>query len=246
MTPPALSVQGVSHAFGATQALRDVSLAAPRGAFVALLGPNGAGKSTLFNLITRLYAARSGRIEICGVDLARDPRAALARIGVVFQSRALDRNLTVAQNLLYQAALYGIGRRAARARAEALLITLGLADRAGAPVRTLSGGQAQRAEIARAMMHEPELLLCDEATAGLDIAARKALVAETHRLAREAGVGVLWATHLVDEIDPEDPVVILHEGRVLAEGVARTVAGVEGLEARFLALTKDAAEGASA
>src|SRR5262245_65542860 len=144
----ALLVRGVSHSFGSVRALSKVSLAVPRGAFVVLLGPNGAGKSTLFALVTRLYDNVSGEIRILGHDVRRNPTAALQQLGVVFQSRSLDNDLSVLQNLIYHAALQGIGRAAARRKALTALATVGLADRAHAKVRTLSGGQARRVEIA--------------------------------------------------------------------------------------------------
>jgi ABC-2 type transport system ATP-binding protein len=241
VTEPALRIEGLSHAYGATRALDAVSLTVPRGAFVALLGPNGAGKSTLFALVTRLFSAREGRISVCGFDIDREPGEALRRLGVVFQSRALDASLTVAQNLVYAGALHGLPRREALRRGEAALARLGVGDRMGVRVATLSGGQARRAEIARALLHEPQLLLCDEPTVGLDVKARADLVADAHRLAAEAGVGLLWATHLIDEIAPEDPVVVLHRGRVRAAGAAREIAGASGLSESFLALTREAA-----
>lgn len=238
--PPALEVAGVSHAFGARRALDDVSLVVPPGAFVALLGPNGAGKTTLFNLITRLYSNVSGAIRVCGFDVRRTPTPALARLGVVFQSRAIDGDLSLAQNLAYHAALHGIGRREARGRTAALLTRVGLAERAGDKVRTLSGGQMRRVEIVRAMLHSPRLLLLDEPTVGLDVDARRAIVAEVRALVRDEGVGVLWATHLIDEIEPEDRVVVLHRGRVRAAGSAGDIVAAGGaadLTAAFVVLT---------
>lgn len=234
---PALRVTSVSHAFGDRAALQDVSLTVPRGGFVALLGVNGAGKTTLFNLITRLYDAGSGKIDVCGHDLRSDTFAALSALGIVFQSRALDANLTVAQNLRYAAALHGLGAGEARRRVRDLLTRFEAAELANRIVRTLSGGQAQRIEIARALIHRPGLLLCDEATAGLDLRARRSLTAEAHRLAAEEHVGVLWATHIIDEIAPSDMVVILHQGVVLATGRASDLAPEGELEAEFLRLT---------
>jgi len=234
---PALEVRGVSHAFGATAALDDVSLDAPSGAFTALLGVNGAGKTTLFNLITRLYDTRSGSIRVCGFDVRASPREALRRMGVVFQSRALDASLTVAQNVIYHGALHGMARADALARGEAALARVNLADRMGARVSSLSGGQVRRVEIARALLHGPQLLLCDEATVGLDVQSRADIVADVHRLARDEGLGVLWATHLIDEIDAADPVAVLHKGRVLAHGPASRIAGEGSLTDAFLRLT---------
>jgi ABC-2 type transport system ATP-binding protein len=233
----ALAIRGISHAFGSLKALDDVSLTVGEGGFVALLGVNGAGKTTLVSLVTRLYDNVSGTIAICGHDLRRTPGRALAQLGVVFQRRALDADLTVAQNLAYHAALHVLPRAVARDRAAEVLAQVDLADRAGVRVAALSGGQARRAEIARALLHRPRLLLLDEPTTGLDVRARREVVERVRTLARSEGVGVLWATHLFDEIAPEDAVVVLHRGRVLAEGRAAEIAGEAGLETCFLAMT---------
>jgi ABC-2 type transport system ATP-binding protein len=239
---PALVVRGVSHRFGPTLALDNVSLAVLRGAFVVLLGPNGAGKSTLFALITRLYDSVSGEIRILGHDVRRRPMAALQRLGVVFQSRSLDTDLSVLQNLTYHAALHGIGRRQGREGALQALEKVGLADRADAKVRTLSGGQARRVEIARALLHDPALLLLDEATVGLDVASRESVLAIVRGLVRDQRVGVLWATHLVDEVAGDDHVVLLHKGRVRFAGrVPELLAAAQekSMRSAFMRLTGD-------
>lgn len=214
----ALSVAGVSHSFGDRRALVDVSLDVPAGSFTVLLGLNGAGKSTLFALITRLYDNVSGEIRVFGHDVRRAPSAALRQIGVVFQSRALDADLSLLQNLRYHAALHGFGPASARARAMDLLDTVGLGEKARDKVRALSGGQARRVEIARALLHEPRCLLLDEATVGLDIGAREGIIALVRDLVARQGLGVLWATHLIDEIAPSDRIIVLHKGRVLFAG----------------------------
>jgi ABC-2 type transport system ATP-binding protein len=216
--PKALVVRGVSHRFGQTLALDDVSLTVPVGGFVALLGLNGAGKSTLFSLVTRLYDNVTGEITILGQDVRRKPTAALSHLGVVFQSRTLDTDLTLMQNLAYHAALHGIPWRAARERAAEMLAMVELQERAGDKVRFLSGGQARRVEIARALLHRPTCLLLDEATTGLDIGSRESLIKLVRQLVSEQRLGVLWATHLIDEIAPGDQVVLLHKGRVLFAG----------------------------
>lgn len=233
----ALSVRGVSHSFGATRALDDVSLTVEEGAFVALLGVNGAGKTTLFSLVTRLYDNVTGEIRVFGHDLRRNPGPALAELGVVFQSRALDGDLTVAQNLSYHAALHGLPRRVARERSDAALAAVGLEPQRGKRVAALSGGQQRRAEIARALLHQPRLLLLDEPTVGLDVKSRREVVRLVRALVRDTGVGVLWATHLFDEIEDDDEVVLLHRGRVLETGRARAIAGERGLAESFLAMT---------
>lgn len=234
---PALQIDRVSHSFGTVQALEDVSLTVPRGGFTALLGVNGAGKTTLFSLITRLYDNRSGTIRVGGHDLRRQPSQALARLGVVFQSRAMDADLTIRQNLMYHASLHGIPGRLARPRIMEVLEQVDLADRADARITALSGGQSRRAEIARALIHSPDLLLLDEATVGLDVKSRAEVLALTRRLIADDGVSALWATHIMDEIEPDDDLVILHRGRVLRDGRAGAIAGQAGLTRAFLDLT---------
>lgn len=239
--PPALSVCGVSHRFGVVQALKDVSFTVPRGAFTALLGVNGAGKTTLFSLITRLYDSTCGTIEVMGFDARRQPGEALSRLGVVFQSRALDLDLTLQQNLLYHAALHGIARRPAMQRIEEMLAVVGLSDKLSTRTAALSGGQQRRAEIARSLIHKPDLLLLDEAGAGLDVRSRVEVLALVRQLIAERGVSTLWATHAFDEIAPGDAVVILHRGEILAQGRADDLAGGRNLTDAFLSMTGAAA-----
>ncbi len=244
---PALSVDRVSHAYGARKALYDVSFSVAPATFAVLLGLNGAGKSTLFSIVTHLYASRAGAVRVFGYDVARQSGAALAQLGVVFQSRTLDPDLTIDENMLYQGALHGIGRAESRARSGALLQRIGLADRVRDRVRHLSGGQMRRVEIARALIHHPRLVLLDEATAGLDVRARADILALTRDLVADDGVSVLWTTHLVDEVNPEDEVVVLHKGRVLASDRARVImeaTGTPSIGEAFAKLTggKDASQ----
>jgi ABC-2 type transport system ATP-binding protein len=237
---PAIAVRGVSHAYGARKALDDVSLSVPTSCFTALLGLNGAGKTTLFSLITRLYDTRRGSIDVLGHRVSREPGEALRLLGVVFQARTLDLDITVMDNLLYHAALHGIGSREARRRAETVLQEIDLADRMRDQVRKLSGGQMRRVEIARALLHQPRVLVLDEPTVGLDVASKSAILRQVRSLVRERGVAVLWATHLLDEVMPGDAVVVLHRGRVLASGdVADVVAaaGTADMRGAFIALT---------
>jgi ABC-2 type transport system ATP-binding protein len=236
----ALEVENVSHSYGERKALDAVSFAVPQGAFAVLLGLNGAGKSTLFALITRLYDTRSGSISVFGHRLSREPGEALKRLGVVFQSRTLDLDLSVMQNLIYHAALHGIGRRDAIPRAEELLQRFELTDRKKDKVRNLSGGQMRRVEIARSLLHRPKLLLLDEPTIGLDIKSRADLEKHVRRLVEEDRIGVLWATHLIDEVAPADACLILHMGKLLATGPVRDIvrqAGTEDIRSAFTKLT---------
>ncbi len=242
----ALTVHNVSHAYGSRQALRDVSLRVPQSRFTALLGLNGAGKTTLFSLITRLYDTRHGSIEVLGHPVSREPGPALRLLGVVFQARTLDLDISVMENLLYHAALHGIGSREARLRGRAALDEIGLADRARDAVRSLSGGQMRRVEIARALLHRPRVLVLDEPTVGLDVASRSAILRHVRSLVQDRGVAVLWATHLLDEVADNDAVVVLHRGKVLAAGdVSEVVASVGATDMRnaFIALTGTMSEG---
>ena len=231
MAEPALSIEGLSYAYGrGAFALKDVSLTVGSGSFTALLGPNGAGKTTLFALITRLFESPGGAIRIGGMDLKREPTKALARMGVVFQQPTLDLDLTVRQNLLYFAALHGIPRGTAQARALASLEKLGMAERIDETVRKLNGGHRRRVELARALLHEPALLVLDEPTVGLDVPARRAIVEHVHSLCRERGIAVLWATHLIDEISADDRVVVIHKGQIRAAGPVADVNRNTGAE----------------
>jgi ABC-2 type transport system ATP-binding protein len=242
----ALSVEKVSHAYGARIALDEVSFEIAPASFTVLLGLNGAGKSTLFSVITHLYVSRSGAVRIFGRDVARESGSALALLGVVFQQRTLDPDLSVAQNLAYHGALHGIGRRETGARQAMQLARVGLAERAHDKVRFLSGGQMRRVEIARALLHRPRMLLLDEPTAGLDIKARAGILEVVRGLVADEGIGVLWATHLVDEIRADDHVVVLHKGRVLADGPSRSIVSANGarsIGAAFTSLTGGGGEG---
>jgi len=242
---PALSVAGVSHAYGTRRVLNDVSLTVPQGQFTAVLGLNGAGKTTLLSLITRLFDTQSGTISVLGYRIDRQPGEALRRLGVVFQARTLDMDLSVMENLLFHASLHGIGGREARRRATEALTDVDMADRARDKARNLSGGQMRRVEIARALLHAPRLLVLDEPTVGLDIASKLAIVRHVRALVRDRGVGVLWTTHLLDEIEPSDHLLVLHKGKSMARGIVSDVvaaAGVDTLRAAFASLTEGAGE----
>jgi ABC-2 type transport system ATP-binding protein len=238
--PQALAIDNVSHSYGARQALDGVTFAVPPATFAVLLGLNGAGKSTLFALITRLYGTQRGHVRIFDNDVAREPGEALRILGVVFQSRTLDLDLSVMQNLMYHAALHGIDKRTARTRAEEVLTRIALSDRARDKVRHLSGGQMRRVEIARALLHRPRVLVLDEPTVGLDIKSRADLLGHVRQLIVDEGIGVLWATHLIDEVADDDQVIVLHEGRVLADGPATKVVadcGAPDIRGAFTKLT---------
>lgn len=233
----ALNVAGASKSYGGVQALKNVDLVVRSGEFVALLGPNGAGKTTLFQLLSGLFVPELGSIRIEGRDLGRDGPRALAALGIVFQQPTLDQDLTVTANLLFHARLHGMGARA-RGRIAEELARMGLDDVARSPARALSGGNRRKVELARALLHEPRILLMDEATVGLDPASRSSLLDHVHDLCRQRGLAVLWATHLVDEAENADRVVVLHRGVVLRDGPPSEVAqGADSLSQAFLNLT---------
>ena len=240
---PALAVTGLSHSFGKAKVLDSVGFALNPGDFTVLLGLNGAGKTTLFALVTRLYHSSTGSIAVFGSDVRQRASAALARMGVVFQQPTLDLDLTVEQNLFYHASLHGMARHAAAPRVAAELERVGLIDRRRDRVRQLSGGQRRRIELARALLHEPKLLLLDEPTVGLDIESRHFLIEHVRKLCAEQGLAVLWATHLIDEANDDTRVIVLHRGRVLADGKVPEVvtqAGAADLKTAFDRLVRAA------
>ena len=223
-----IEARNLSFRYGDKPVLKEVSFALTSGRFHALLGPNGAGKSTLFGLLTRLLALQQGDILLAGQSLKKQPAEAMRKIGVVFQQNALDLDLTVRQNLQYHAALHGLSRKEARARGDRELERFGLLDRASEAVRQLNGGHRRRVEIARALLHEPSLLLLDEPTVGLDVASRKALNEYVRTLCEEDGLTLLWATHLIEEVREDDRVLILHQGQLLADGTGHAICQVQG------------------
>jgi ABC-2 type transport system ATP-binding protein len=221
--PSALAIEGLSFSYGNHKALDDINFNIQAGECTILLGPNGAGKSTLFSLITHLYDTRQGRIELCGFDIKQQSRLALAKLGVVFQQTTLDMDLTVDQNLRYHTALHGMSRKLATERIQQELERLNMFDRRFEKVRQLNGGHKRRVEIARALLHKPSLLLLDEPTVGLDVPSRKNIVDYVHRLAAEENIAVLWASHLMDEIYANDHLIVLHKGRIKANGTVDEV-----------------------
>lgn len=214
----ALKTNLLEFSYGRQPALRQVSIEVPRGKFVALIGANGAGKTTLFSIVTGLYAAHRGSVTVMGYDIRSNTLKALQSLGVVFQRTTLDMDLTINQNLLYSAALHGIEPRDARQRVDEGLELHGLSGLGSRKVASLSGGQRRRVELTRALLHKPSLLLLDEPTVGLDLQSRAEFVAHVRSLCRDQGTGVLWATHLMDEITPDDGVYILDHGKIVVAG----------------------------
>ena len=214
----ALQIKNVSHKFGEFKALKNVSIKIDSGDFTVLLGLNGAGKTTLYSLITRLYNNNSGSIKIHNFDVREESSNALKNIGVVFQQPTLDLDLSVEENLHYHSSLHGLSLADAKERIEEEIRRIDLTEKLKNKVRSLSGGQRRRVEIARSLLHKPKLLLLDEPTVGLDIGSRQMILKHVKSLCKKGDLAVLWATHLIDEIDKGEKVVIIHKGEIVESG----------------------------
>ena len=232
-----IEISEVSHNFGQKRVLDQITLSIKKGTFCALLGPNGAGKSTLFSALTRLLIPTQGTIRIQGNDIHKNPRPALSNLGVVFQQQTMDLDLTVFQNLRYFGKLQGMSGKDLNQRIDQVLNLLNMAERSYEVVRTLNGGHRRRAEIARSLIHDPKVLLLDEATVGLDPETRKSITDDLHKIAQTEGKTILWATHLCDEVGDDDQLVILHNGQILRNGQTHEIANGGSLLDVFLSLT---------
>ena len=239
--PAALvEVQSLIKRYGERVALAGLSLSLKAGEWVALLGPNGAGKSTLFQVLTGLFAADEGDVRVAGRSLRESPAAALRHIGVVFQQMSLDLDLSVRANLRFHAALHGLRRGVADERITADCEARGMSADLNRAVRELSGGNRRKVELVRALLHRPEVLLMDEPTVGLDPKSRRELLAAIRADVQQRRSAVLWATHLVEEAEGADRVIVLHKGKLLADGTPAEVTAALGgptLEDAFLKAT---------
>ncbi len=214
----AVECDGLTKRYGAVLAVDGLHLRVPAGSLYALLGRNGAGKTTTVGMLSTIVAPTSGSARVDGIDVAERPAAVRARIGLVLQEPALDRYLTVYENLHFLARAYRIDRRRVRMRVEEALDLLGLGDKRNVVVGSLSGGNKRRVEIAAGMLHRPSLLLLDEPTVGLDIEARRHIW-EHIRAIRHVGTAVILTTHYLEEADMlADTVGIMDGGRLVAEG----------------------------
>ncbi len=213
-----LVVDDVRFRYGEREALRGVSLAVERGEIFGLLGPNGGGKTTMFRILSTLLVPTGGSVRVFDHDLCREPHHVRTHLGVVFQQPSLDPKLTVLENIRHHGHLYGLYGSSLRQRAERLLVRLGLADRARDRVETLSGGLQRRVELAKALVHQPELLVLDEPSTGLDPGARRDFIGYLHQLREQEGVTVALTTHMMDEAERCDRVGILHHGQLAALG----------------------------
>ena len=239
-TTTVLNIVDIVKSYGSVRALDGVSFQVAAGEFYALLGPNGAGKTTLFQLLTGLFVTDDGRIEVLGKDIRHQAVNVLANIGVVFQQPTLDLDLTVRANLEFHARLHGMGTAKMRQRIKEELERLGLVESADKPSRALSGGNKRKVELARALLHQPKILLMDEATVGLDHASRQLLVDYVYELCKTRDMAVLWTTHLVDETERASKVVVLHRGKVVTQATPAELleqTGRESLADAFMSLT---------
>jgi len=214
----AIRAAGVRHTYQSRQALADLSLEIRVGELFAILGPNGSGKTTLFRLLSTLIPLQAGAVTVLGHELAHAPDAIRGVIGVVFQAPSLDRKLTVAENIRLQAALYGLSGRELKTRLDDVLTQFSLGDRADELTERLSGGLRRRVELAKGLIHQPQLLLLDEPSTGLDPAARSDLWQYLRNLRDTAGTTIVLTTHYLDEAEGADRIAILNEGRLVALG----------------------------
>ena len=213
-----IQIEHLQKHFGDVHAVNDLSFKVKKGELFAFLGVNGAGKSTTINILCGQLKKDGGSVEICGTDIDRDPDTVKRSLGVVFQNSVLDKELSVKDNLESRAALYGIHGAAFKNRLAELAQLLDFEDLLRRPVGKLSGGQGRRIDIARALFHEPEILILDEPTTGLDPQTRSLLWAVVDRLRREKNMTVFLTTHYMEEAADADYVVILDHGRIAAEG----------------------------
>jgi ABC-2 type transport system ATP-binding protein len=215
---PPIEVENLSHAYGPRQALAGVTFNVSRGEIFGFLGPNGGGKTTLFKILSTLIPVTEGTVRLLGYNLANKPHAVRKHVGVVFQHPSLDLKLTVFENLRHHGHLYGLWGRELRRRIRAVLDQIELADRARDRVETLSGGLQRRAELAKAILHEPKLLILDEPSTGLDPGVRQRFRAYLAHLREGHGVTIVLTTHILDEAEWCDRVGILDEGKLVAIG----------------------------
>jgi ABC-2 type transport system ATP-binding protein len=221
MSDSLLVVEALTHRYGERVALKGVSFQVAKGEIFGLLGPNGGGKTTLFRILSTLVKPREGSVRMFGIDVVREQVEIRRRIGVVFQSPSLDRKLTVLENLRHQGHLYNLRGPGLQSRIDQLLSRFGMSDRKGDLVETLSGGQRRRVELAKGLLHKPQVLLLDEPSTGLDPRVRRELSDYLERLRDEDGMTILLTTHLMEEADRCDRLAILDRGELVALSTPR-------------------------
>ena len=239
-TAPFLHLAEVRKSYGKLVALKNISLDIAPSEIVGLLGPNGAGKSTLFQVAAGLFAADAGTVELFGLNYRKNSADILSRLGVVFQSRSLDLDMSVKASLKFHGRLFGLSGKLLDARIAEVMELLEISDLVDRPARTLSGGNQRRVEIARALLNNPQLLLMDEPSAGLDATTRRMLVDHMQKVRRLNGTSILWATHLVEEVAHADRIILIRDGEVIRHGTPAELmaaAGTTDLTDAYVALT---------
>jgi ABC-2 type transport system ATP-binding protein len=222
MPEPVVEITNLTFAYGDRIALNDLSLSIAPGEIFGFLGPNGSGKTTLFRILSTLVNAPSGTVRILGFDPATQRDEIRSRIGVVFQSPSLDKQLTAEENLTHQGHLYGLRGADLRHRVSQALDSVALGDRAKNLVGTFSGGMRRRVEVAKGLLHRPQLLLLDEPSTGLDPSARIDLWRNLRQINQESGVTVLVTTHLMEEAERCSRLAIMQRGQLLAADTPAT------------------------
>lgn len=215
-----IEIRHLNKAFGTVKAVQDLSFKVKRGELFAFLGVNGAGKSTTISILCGQLQRDSGSVMICGRNIDHDLGEITRRLGVVFQNSVLDQPLSVRDNLMSRAALYGIGGKAFEKRLAELSELLDFSNLLNRPVGKLSGGQRRRIDIARALLNKPDILILDEPTTGLDPQTRMLLWKVLNDLRKESGMTVFLTTHYMEEAADADYIIILDSGRIAAEGTA--------------------------
>jgi ABC-2 type transport system ATP-binding protein len=225
-----LAVENVTHRYGDLVALDSFTMHLNRREIVGLLGPNGSGKSTLLRLLSTITKPQAGKVEVCGFDTAKHPQAVRARIGVVFQTQTLDKLLTIEENLLACGAFHGLSGRVLHERVRQTMGQLGIANRKSDLGKHLSGGLQRRAEIARALLHEPQMLILDEPTTGLDPVARDDFWSAIEELREKRNTAIVVSTHLFDEAERCDTLILLDKGVRVGEGSPESLKATIGGE----------------
>jgi len=223
--PAGISAIGLVKHYGDIVAVDGLDLEIPPGEFFGLLGPNGSGKTTTIHMLATLVKPSGGSVRISGVDVARYPVRARRQIGLVFQESALDRTLTVAENLRFAGRLYDLPPHVSAQRAQELLELFDMADRRDKPVATLSGGMRRALDIVRGVLHEPQVLFLDEPTIGLDLPNRRRIWRFIERLRARTGMTVLLTTHYLEEANPCDRVCFIRKGRLVDTGAPQDLVG---------------------
>ena len=226
----AIDLEDVYFSYGDQPALRGVGFSVEEGRIAGLLGPNGGGKTTIFRILSTLLRPQSGSARIGDSSVTADPFGVRRRLGVVFQNRSLDLELTVEENLRHQGHLYGLRGRSLTERIRDLAERFGITDRLHQPVKALSGGLQRRTDLAKALLHRPRILLLDEPTNGLDPAVSRDFWNLLQLLNGQEGVTILLTTHSMEEAERCDHLIIIAEGRVVAEGSPSSLKGRIGSE----------------